>query len=55
MILQIEVEADLAAVNKAISERRIDPARIISIIYIPGKLMAVGDFKAKYRVMYYEP
>jgi hypothetical protein len=54
MILELVCDADLATLNKLIRDHRIDPARIISIILQPEKLMAVGDYKAKYRVLYYE-
>jgi hypothetical protein len=53
MILELVCDADLATLNKLIRDHRIDPARIISIILQPAKALAIGDYKPKFRVLYY--
>jgi hypothetical protein len=46
------VEADETSLNSAIAERCIAPENIISVIFHPNTGMAIGDYHAKYRVIY---
>jgi hypothetical protein len=49
---EIIVKADEASLNTAIAEKHIVPENIISVIFEPAKGMAIGDYEAKYRVIY---
>jgi hypothetical protein len=40
------------ALNTAITENQIQPERIISVILQPTKHLTIGDYQAKYRVLY---
>jgi hypothetical protein len=51
-IREIVVSATEEALNAAIAERGIAPDKIISVIYEPRKELAIGDYGAKYRVIY---
>jgi hypothetical protein len=51
-IREIVVSATEEALNAAIAERAIQPDKIISVIYEPRKELAIGDYGAKYRVIY---
>jgi hypothetical protein len=52
VVKEIIVKADEASLNNAITEQRIAPENIISVIYQPAAAMAIGDHEAKYRVIY---
>ncbi len=51
-VKQIIVKADEESLNAAITENHIAPENIISVIYQPPNHLAIGDFEAKYRVIY---
>ena len=51
-VREIVVAATEEALNIAITENQIQPEKIISVILQPAKHLAVGDYKAKYRVLY---
>jgi hypothetical protein len=51
-IREIMVSAITDALNTAITENEIQPEKIISVILQPAKNLAVGDWEAKYRVLY---
>jgi hypothetical protein len=51
-IHEIVVTATEEALNAAIAERGIQPDKIISVIYEPRRELAIGDYGAKYRVIY---
>lgn len=51
-IREIVVPANEAALNAAIIEHQIDPDRIVTIILHQRRALAVGDYEAKYRVIY---
>jgi hypothetical protein len=47
---EIIVRADEESLNRV--EKHITPANIISVIYHPRRGLAIGDYEAKYRVIY---
>ena len=49
---EIVVKADEASLNSAIAERQIAPENIISVMLQPSSGVAIGDYEAKYRVIY---
>ena len=49
---EIIVNADEYSLNGAIAEKHIAPENIVSVIFQPGNGLAIGDYKAKYRVIY---
>jgi hypothetical protein len=49
---EIIVTADEGSLNRAIAEKHITPANIISVLYQPRRALAIGDYEAKYRVIY---
>ena len=51
-VREIVVAATADALNTAITENQIQPEKIISVILQPAKHLAVGDYEAKYRVLY---
>jgi chorismate mutase len=51
-IREVIVTATEDALNAAIAEHQIEPDKIISVIFQPGKVMAIGDYEAKYRLIY---
>jgi hypothetical protein len=51
-IREIVVRADLDALNTAVTENQIQPEKIISVLFEPRHHMAIGDYEAKYRVIY---
>jgi hypothetical protein len=51
-IREIVVSATEAALNAAVDEHQIEPDKIISVIFQPRKEMAIGDYEAKYRLIY---
>jgi hypothetical protein len=46
------VNATEAALNATVSEHGIQPEKIMSVIYESRNGLAVGDYEAKYRVIY---
>jgi hypothetical protein len=52
VLKEIIVGADEESLNSAIVEKHIAPENIISVIFQPGKGLAIGDYEAKYRVIY---
>jgi hypothetical protein len=36
----------------AVTEHQIEPDKIISVIFQPRRELAIGDYKAKYRLIY---
>jgi hypothetical protein len=52
VLKEIIVTADEESLNRAIVEKHIIPANIISVIYQPPRALAIGDYEAKYRVIY---
>ena len=51
-IREVVVTATEGALNAAVAEHRIEPDKIISVIFHPGKALAIGDYEAKYRLIY---
>jgi chorismate mutase len=49
---EIIVKANEESLNSAISEHHIEPENIISVIFQPANHLAIGDYEAKYRVIY---
>ena len=51
-IREVVVSATEEALNAAVAEYHIEPDKIISVIFQPGKVLAIGDYQAKYRLLY---
>jgi hypothetical protein len=51
-IREVVIPATETALNAAVAEHAIEPDRIISVVYLPGQALAVGDHAAKYRLIY---
>jgi len=51
-IRELVVNATEDALNAAVSEYQIEPDKIISVIFQPRKELAIGDYEAKYRLIY---
>jgi chorismate mutase len=51
-IRELVVNATEDALNAAVAEHQIEPEKIISVIFQPRKELAIGDYEAKYRVIY---
>jgi hypothetical protein len=51
-VREIVVNATEDALNAAVVEHRIEPDKIISVIFQPRGALAIGDYKAKYRLIY---
>jgi len=49
---EIIVKADEESLNSAIAEKHIAPESIVSVTFQPGNGLAIGDYEAKYRVIY---
>ena len=52
VLKEIIVRANEESLNRAIAENGIAPENIVSVIFHPGTGMAIGDYEAKYRVIY---
>ena len=46
------VNATEDALNAAVAEHQIEPDKIISVIFLPRRELAIGDYEAKYRLIY---
>ena len=51
-VREIVVNANEEALNTAIMENQIQPEKIISVMLEPRRQLAIGDYEAKYRVVY---
>jgi len=51
-VRELIVTANEQALNTAIMENQIQPEKIISVILEPRRQLAIGDYEAKYRVLY---
>jgi hypothetical protein len=51
-IREVVVNATEDALNAAVTEHQIEPGKIISVILQPPKELAIGDYAAKYRLIY---
>jgi hypothetical protein len=51
-IREILIPANEEALNAAILEHQIDPDRIVTIILHQRRALAIGDYEAKYRLIY---
>jgi chorismate mutase len=51
-IHEILVNATADALNAAVTEHQIEPDKIISVIFQPRRELAIGDYQAKYRLIY---
>jgi hypothetical protein len=51
-IREVVVNATEDALNAAVTEHQIEPDKIISVIFQPRKELAIGDYAAKYRLIY---
>jgi hypothetical protein len=51
-IREVIVNATEDALNTAVTEHQIEPDKIISVIFLPQRELAIGDYKAKYRLIY---
>ena len=49
---EIVVNANEDSLNSAIAEHHIAPENIVTVIFQPASHLAVGDYEAKYRVIY---
>jgi hypothetical protein len=49
---EIIVRADEQSLNGAIDEKMIRPENIVSVMLQPSNGLAVGDYEAKFRVLY---
>jgi hypothetical protein len=49
---EIIVRADEQSLNDAIDEKKIGPENIVSVMLQPSNGLAVGDYEAKFRVLY---
>lgn len=49
---EIIVKANEESLNSAINENQIPAENIISVIFQPANHLAIGDYEAKYRVIY---
>ena len=52
VLKEIIVKADEDSLNRAIADKHIIPENIISVIYETRRTLAIGDYGAKYRVIY---
>ena len=52
MVKEIIVKANEESLNSAMTENHIAPESIISVIFQPANQLAIGDYEAKYRVIY---
>jgi hypothetical protein len=52
-IREFTVHANETALNQALQERGIEPDQILSVMLLPGRAMAIGDYLPKYRVIYW--
>jgi hypothetical protein len=51
-IRELVVSATEDALNAAVAEHQIEPDKIISVIFLPRRELAIGDYGAKYRLIY---
>jgi hypothetical protein len=51
-IRELVVSATEDALNAAVAEHQIEPDKIISVIFLPRRELAIGDYEAKYRLIY---
>jgi hypothetical protein len=51
-IREVVIPATETALNAAVAEHDIAPGRIISVVYLPGQALAIGDHGPKYRLIY---
>jgi hypothetical protein len=51
-VREIVVAGNEEALNTAIAKNQIQPEKIISVMLQPAKHLAVGDYEAKYRMLY---
>jgi hypothetical protein len=51
-IRELVVPATEEALNAAVTEHDIEPDKIISVIFQPRRELAIGDYEAKYRLIY---
>jgi len=51
-IREIVVPATEQALNAAVMKNQIEPDKIISVILQPRNPLAIGDYEAKYRLIY---
>jgi hypothetical protein len=49
---EIIVKANEESLNNAINDNHIAPESIIPVIFQPANHLAIGDYEAKYRVIY---
>ena len=52
VIRELVVPANEDALNAAVVEHQIEPDKIISVILQPRHTLAIGDYEAKYRLIY---
>ena len=51
-IREVVVNATEDALNTAVIQHQIEPDKIISVIFQPRRELAIGDYAAKYRLIY---
>jgi hypothetical protein len=51
-VRELVVTANEEALNTALMEHQIQPEKIISVMLEPRQHLAIGDYEAKYRVVY---
>jgi len=51
-VREIVVSANEDALNTALTENQIQPEKIISVMLEPRRQLAIGEYEAKYRVLY---
>ena len=52
LVRELIVNATEDALNQALVKTRIAPEKIITVIFQPRRVLAIGDYEAKYRVIY---
>lgn len=52
VLKEITVAANEEPLNRAIVDKHITPANIISVIYHPRRVLMIGDYEAKYWAIY---
>ena len=52
-VRELVVSATEDALNAAaVAEHQIEPDKIISVIFLPRRELAIGEYEAKYRLIY---
>lgn len=52
LVRELIVNATEDELNQALAKNKIAPEKIITVIFQPQRELAIGDYEAKYRVIY---